>query len=108
MADPSLQRIVVDPGQLKALIGTYETAERHIGEVANNVFNNARMSASWTNDQVSLGMTAYYNSAVIDDPQSTYSAIVRYQHEHGNAIAALKAMLASYERAESEIASTLQ
>lgn len=98
----------IETDRLRRLISAYETAAINMAQIAVALARRGRLAQPWTQDDVSVGISDYYNDQVSDVNYSCYAALVQFETEARNVVAMLKQTLASYQDTDSAAAASFQ
>lgn len=102
MPDRPTVTLRLEPHMIPGLAAAYGRAADEMQLLLADVQNRGRIERPWTEDPVSVAMTAHFNDVIMDSDYSTYAALGQYLRELINVRDTLKAMEADYRRTEGE------
>jgi uncharacterized protein YukE len=102
MTGQAMDILRVQPEAIPALRAEFKAAAEQVDATLKDLRRRGYLPAPWLGDEVSAEVVDHYNRRAMDDPDSAYQTLVRYQEELMRVHDTLAQMEADYRRTEGD------
>jgi hypothetical protein len=98
----------LEPHMIPALRAEFDSALSQLGQALIDLGNRGYLPAAWLGDEVSVAVAAHYTRRAMDEPDSSYRALVEYEAELTRVRDTLQRMEDHYRRTDQAVADPLR
>jgi hypothetical protein len=107
MAERQQDVLRLQPEMIPALRSEFEAAVKQLNHSLSNLRRSGYLSAPWLGDETSQQVAAHYTGRAMDEPQSSYQALIAYRDELARIHDTLQRMEDEYRRRDHDASTDL-